>query len=230
MANKTSGFTGFPDPTFGFFQSLSATQDREWYQAHKAEYQRDYVEPMTALLQHVRAHVASAYRGMTLKDPKLFRLHRDVRFSMDKSPFKTSLGGTLALKGGGAGMEPPAAFYLQIGTETFAGAGMYALTGDPLERFRTAVLDARKGPAIARITADLEAKGYTLEAMETLKSAPRGVDKEHPRIALLKRKGLVAGCPGMPMEKLPTPAFADWCVERALEMAPMVRWLAQHVA
>ena len=61
--------------------------------------------------------------------------------------------------------------------------------GDTLDQYRASLLDNRKGGALAKLTDALVAKGYTLDAMETLKSAPRGVDKDHPRIELLKRKG-----------------------------------------
>lgn len=229
MADTAPRFQGFPDPTFGFFHALAASQDREWYQAHRAEFQRVWAEPMKALLDDVRSRVSPAYRGVALKEPKLFRLHRDVRFSLDKSPFKTSLGAMVPLKGGGASVEPAAAFYLQVGTECFSGAGIYSFMGPALDRYRAAVLDGRKGAALARVTAELTEQGYGLDAMETLKTAPRGVDKEHPRIELLKRKGLVATCPALPTAAMATPAFADWCVERALEMSPLVRWLAQNV-
>ena len=105
---------------------------------------------------------------------------------------------------------------------------MYALMGDALDAYRAAVIDNRTGAALARTCAQLEGQGFGLTAMETLKTAPRGVDKDHPRIALLKRKGLVAMFPSLPLASITTPGFADWLTERAVEAAPLVRWMAQH--
>jgi uncharacterized protein (DUF2461 family) len=118
--------------------------------------------------------------------------------------------------------------YLQLGVEVLAGAGMYALAGPALSRYRAAVLDARSGGAVARAVAELEAAGFTLSAMETLKSAPRGVPRDHVRIGLLQRKGLVAMFPRLPTASLGSRSFADWITARAVEAAPLTRWLAKH--
>lgn len=221
-------FEGFADAKMTFFHALDAAQDRAWFLAHKRDYEEGWATPMAALLGAVRGRLAKEYRGFELRDPKVFRIQRDVRFSLDKRPYKTAVSGVLALKGKGSANEAPAALYLELGLEAFAGAGMYAMTGDALDRFRAAVLDNRTGAALQRACAQLEAQGYGLSAMETLKTAPRGVDKDHPRIGLLKRKGLVAMFPTLPLASITSPSFEEWVTERAVEAAPVVRWLAQH--
>ncbi len=221
-------FEGFADTALSFFHALDDHQDREWFQAHKGEFERGWSEPMGALLDEVRAAIATPYKGVALRDPKVFRLQRDVRFSLDKTPYKTNVSGVLSVKGRGGPHETPAAVYLQLGVETLGGAGLYAMMGDTLDRFRAAVMDPRKGAAIAKITEALVERGYRLDAMETLKTAPRGVDKDHPRIELLKRKGLVAMFPAVPVDQLTSREFVTWVTERAVECAPLVRWLAQN--
>ena len=221
-------FEGFADAEMSFFRALDETQSREWFQAHKGEFERGWAGPMGLLLGEVRGRLAKEYKGLTLREPKVFRLQRDVRFSLDKTPYKTAVSGVLSLKGRGSATETPAALYLQLGLETFAGAGLYAMTGDALDRFRAAVIDARSGAALAKLCAGVESLGFGLDAMETLKTAPRGVDKNHPRIAFLKRKGLVTMFPQMPVEAITKRDFVEWVVERAVEAAPVVRWLAQH--
>ncbi len=234
MANRKSPeesktrFEGFADAQMTFFHGLDAAQDRAWFAEHKRAYEAGWAAPMAALLGAVRARIAKEYKGFELREPKVFRLQRDVRFSLDKRPYKTSVSGVLSLKGGGSTTEAPAALYIELGLETLAGAGMYALMGDALDRFRAAVIDNRSGASLQKLCAQLEAQGYGLTAMETLKTAPRGVDKDHPRIALLKRKGLVAMFPTLPVATITTPEFADWVTARAVEAAPMVRWMAQH--
>lgn len=227
-AAPAARFEGFADAEMTFFHALDAAQDRAWYQAHKGEFERGWAGPMAALLGEVRARLATAYKGFELREPKVFRLQRDVRFSLDKTPYKTAVSGVLSLKGRGAATETPAAVYLQLGLENVAAAGLYGMTGEALEKYRAAVLDARSGAALAKACAAVEALGFTLGAMETLKTAPRGVDKAHPRIELLKRKGLVAMFPALPIASITSRSLVDQVVERAEGAAPVVRWLAQH--
>ncbi len=227
-AAQAPRFEGFADTEMAFFHALDATQDRAWFQEHKQEFERGWAAPMEALLGEVRERLGKEYKGLELRPPKVFRLQRDVRFSLDKTPYKTAVSGILALKGHGGATETPAALYLQLGLETFGGAGLYGMAGDTLDRFRAAVIDNRSGGALVKACAQVEALGFGFEAMETLKTAPRGVDKDHPRIAFLKRKGLVTVFPPVPVASIASRAFVDWVYARAVETAPVVRWLAQH--
>ena len=101
-------FAGFAKDAPRFFHELAAEMNRDWFTAHKAEYEALWVTPMTALLAEVRTGLVSAYRGLTLAPPRLFRIHRDVRFAKDKTPYKTHCGGLLSL-GDGPVMESGAA-------------------------------------------------------------------------------------------------------------------------
>ncbi len=221
-------FEGFADTSLSFFHALDQRQDRDWYNEHKREFEEGWSAPMMALLTEVSANLASAYKGIALRDPKVFRLQRDVRFSLNKTPYKTNVSGVVSAVGRGAHHEAPAVVYLQLGLESLCGAGLYAMMGDTLDQYRASLLDNRKGGALAKLTDALVAKGYTLDAMETLKSAPRGVDKDHPRIELLKRKGLVVMFPAVPLASLTSRDLVDWVTAHALEAAPVVRWLAQN--
>lgn len=223
----TSAFAGFADPTMRFFHELDARQDREWFLAHKGEYESQWSGPMASLLAQISPRVARFYKGFALRDPKVFRLQRDVRFSLDKSPYKTHVSGLLALRGGSETLDAPAALYLQLGTENFAGAGVYFMPPPLLKAWRDTLLDPKRGAAMARLVDDLLARGYTTTAGDALKTAPRGVDPEHPRIALLKQKGLALSFPAIPKGLIKSPDFADWLVERAQETAPVVSKLAR---
>ncbi len=222
-----SAFEGFGDPSLRFFHELDAHQDRAWFLEHKREYDTQWAAPMAALLATVKPRIARFYKGLPLRDPKVFRLQRDVRFSLDKSPYKTHVSGLLALRGGGENVEAPAALYAQLGTETFFGAGSWSMSGPTLKAWREALLDARRGGALGRLVDDLVARGYDLSAMESVKTAPRGVDPGHPRIALLKMKGLALGFPTPPKKLIASPDLAGWLVERAGECAPVVQKIAR---
>lgn len=226
-------FRGFADTQGRFFEALLLHNDRDWFQSHRTEYEEGWARPMASLLAEVRAALAGAYGRRALGEPHVFRIHRDVRFSKDKSPYKTHVGGWIPLQTGRAATpgEAPAAIYLQVGVqERFAGAGCWTLDPESLARLRAALLDPRRGAALARLLAPLEAAGFAPMAAETLARAPRGVDPEHPRAALLRLKGLAVSAPTVPARLLTRPELTGWLTAQARAAAPLVRWLADHVA
>jgi uncharacterized protein (TIGR02453 family) len=181
---------------------------------------------MQALLAEVKQKVDGAYPDCELGEPKVMRIYRDVRFSKDKSPYKTFIGGSVPLKGKGGMGDVPAAFYFHVSpTECFAGAGLYMMDPPKLAKYRAAVLDDASGAELAKKVKALEKKGIRFAAAETLKKAPKGVPADHPRIELLLKKGLVAGLDKVPREKLTSRGLVDICVKAAREMAPIVRWV-----
>jgi uncharacterized protein (TIGR02453 family) len=122
--------------------------------------------------------------------------------------------------------EAPSALYFHVGpTELMAGAGLYMMDAPALERFRRAVVDVKRGKELDQIIAKLEKKGYSFTAAETLKKAPKGIDPDHPRIELLKRKGLVVVYPKIPRAKLTSRALLDVLVKPSREVAPLVEWI-----
>ncbi len=218
-------FEGFPDAEMKFFRALDRHQDRAWFAKHKAEYEEGWAKPMAALLAEVRDKLDAAYPTVELGEPKVFRIHRDVRFAADKSPYKTSVSGVITARRGGKVTESPAAVYVQLGLETFVGAGLYMMDAPTLARYRAALLDDARGGEVAKIVRALEKKGFKAAAAEELKSAPRGIDPAHPRIDLLKKKGLVVEFPPVPEGSVTGRAFLDWVTAEAKRVAPLVSWL-----
>ncbi|MBK9517639.1 MAG: DUF2461 domain-containing protein [Anaeromyxobacter sp.] len=232
-AVSPAAFRGFADAQGDFFLALALHNDRDWFGAHRAEYEAGWAAPMAALLDEVQRGLRGAYGKRALGAPKVFRLHRDVRFSKDKSPYKTHVAGWIPLDVGGT-PDPgatPAAFYLQVGVEErFTGSGSWILSGDALKRYRAAVLDPKRGAVLVRRLAALNADGFRVSAGATLARAPAGVDPAHPRAELLRLKGLVVDPGEVPARLLTRPALVPWLVERARAAAPLVSWLADHVA
>lgn len=220
-------FTGFADAERRFFRTLARRQDREWFQAHKREYEDGWLRPMQALLAEVRTRIDGAYPRQPIAAPKVFRIHRDVRFSKDKSPYKTHVGGYLGLEGGDAGPSAPAPLYLHVGDgEVFACAGHYMMTPPQLARFRAALLDDTQGGALTDLLRGLRRAGYGTGAHETLARVPRGVAPEHPRAELLRQKGLIVTFPPLPASLLVERGLVAWLVKHAKRAAPVVEWLA----
>ncbi len=227
MRNEPARFEGFADQERRFFRQLAKNQRREWFQAHKAEYETGWLRPMQRLLAELRERIDRYFPQHPLGDAKVFRIYRDVRFGTDKSPYKTHVGGYITVAGGGAGPAAAAPIYLHVGaTETFACAGHYMMDPSQLARFRAAVLDEQRGAALASLLARLTRAGYEVGAHETLQRVPRGMDPAHPRADLLRRKGLIVSFPELPARLLVRRELVAWLAKHVQRTAPLVGWLA----
>lgn len=220
-------FAGFARDAMGFFHELAVEMNREWYEANKARYQQLWVVPMTHLFEHVRAALAPVYRGAPIGAPKLFRLHRDVRFARDKTPYKTHIAGVLSLHANKKPVEGGCTpLYLELGIEgDWVGAGTYIFDAAQLARWRKLVAAPRTGSAVAKLVDGLRTAGYDVSSHEPFKRVPRGFDAAHPRAELLKMRGVIAQFPQIPRGKIHRADFADWLVAHATAVAPFVRWL-----
>jgi uncharacterized protein (TIGR02453 family) len=207
-------FSGFPIEAFDFYARLEVDNSRPFWLANKAIYDHAVKGSFAALSDTIERQYGALH---------LFRPHRDVRFSKDKSPYKTAAGAVAESDGGSA-------WYVQVSAEgMFIGCGMYTMASDQLERWRAAIDHSRHGARIAAITADLRAKGYDLGAMESLKTAPRGYAKDHPRVELLRLKGLTMGRAHPVAKWMHTGKARDRILAVWSDAKPMNDWLGRHV-
>lgn len=206
-------FKGWPREAMDWFAGIEANNTRDWFHANRATYDAAVRGPIEALLDDATGEFGEG---------KVFRPNRDTRFAADKSPYKTNLAAVVPRPEGGA-------FYLSLSSSgLYVGAGYYMMAKDQLERFRAAVADDRTGPAIEQVVAGVRAAGLELGG-EALTSAPRGYPKDHPRIELLRRKGLVAGREHPPRAWLHTAAAEGRVFDVWRAVAPMHGWLDDHV-
>jgi len=110
-------FEGFADRDRRFFRALARNQRREWFEAHRKEYEDGWQTPMKMLLAEVRERIDPLFPQHPLGAPKVFRINRDVRFSKDKSPYKTHIGGYVAIDGSTPGPSAAAALYVHLGAQ-----------------------------------------------------------------------------------------------------------------
>jgi uncharacterized protein (TIGR02453 family) len=149
---------------------------------------------------------------------KIYRPYRDVRFSKDKSPYKTNIAGHLG-----------EAAYVSLSAEGFGlGRGLYMPSNEQLERYRAAVDDDTTGPELERVVATARKKGLDVSGHESLKTAPKGYPKDHPRIDLLRQKGLIAWRSWEPGPWLGTAKVKTRVVEFLRDSAPVVDWLDKN--
>jgi uncharacterized protein (TIGR02453 family) len=207
-------FRGFPPEAISFYEGLEADNSKGYWTAHKDDYEQAVKGPMEALC----AEVDDAFRPL-----RMFRPYRDVRFSKDKTPYKTAAAAA-------GESEAGSVYYVQLSSGgLFAGSGQYHMAADQLERFRAAVDDERAGTEIEAIVATLVKAGYDVAARDELKTAPRGYAKDHPRIALLRRKGLVAAR-SWPIAPWLHTAKAKARIEQAWRGCDALNgWLGAHV-
>jgi uncharacterized protein (TIGR02453 family) len=219
-------FRGFAHRDARFFRLLAKNQNREWFQAHKTEFEEGYNTPMKALLDDVRSAIDRSFPHVDLDEPKVFRIYRDVRFSKDKSPYKTHVAGVIPIQRSGKMTEVPIALYFHVGQpESFGAAGHYMMDPHALVRFRQAVADDKRGRELDRLLAQLKRKGYAVESRASYKRVPKGYDPDHPRAAHLKRQGLTVTFPAIPKGLLTSPKLVTWVASSTKAAAPLVEWL-----
>jgi uncharacterized protein (TIGR02453 family) len=219
-------FEGMGKKAARLMAELAHRQDKLWYGEHKAEIDAQVYGPLRALFDEAKPKIAKLYPRLELT-AKIFRVHRDVRFSKDKSPYKDHASGVLMVGPGKEPTQAAGALYLQIGPDEGGAAGMWFMEGDALLRYRKAVLDAKRGAHLEKLLEPLVKDGYTIISAAQLQRAPKGVDPAHPRVALLRHKGLALDFPAIPGKVRSSPELLDWCVGRAKEVAPLVRWLLE---
>ena len=204
-------FGGWPAEALAFYAGLEDDNSKEYWTRRKAVYQEQVLRPMEELLEELAPEFG---------EPKIFRPYRDVRFSADKSPYKTHIGAVI----GGTG-------YVQLSAEGLgAGAGMWQMAPEHLERYRAAVASDDPGAELEQVIALIEKADVTVHGHGALKSAPRGYPADHPRIALLRYKGLTAW-KQWPVEPwLETAAAKDRLISFFRTVQPLCSWLTTHVS
>jgi uncharacterized protein (TIGR02453 family) len=202
-------FMGWPVEAVEFYEGLEINNTKAYWQAHRADYERWVAGPMTELLVELAGDFGTG---------RIFRPYRDVRFSKDKTPYK--LNCAAHLPGG----------YVSLSADgLFVGSGLYMPASDQLQRFRAAVDDEESGSALESLVAALRKDGYEVGAHELLKTAPRGYPKDHPRLELLKHKGIVMSKSWPVAMWLGTKKAKDRVVTCLKAARPLNRWLERHV-
>ena len=213
VANESGGeFAGFPLAALDFYDDLEMDNTKSFWNAHKDTYETAVKAPMTALMRALEPEFGTA---------KIFRPYRDVRFARDKTPYKNHQGAFVP-------SGPATGWYIQIGAPGVrVGVGFYEASSSRLAAIREAIADEKRGQQLQRILTKLLKQGWELGG-ETLKTAPRGYDADHPRIDLLRHKSMTLGKsygfePVIHTAELLDAVRADW---RAA--TPFVRWVTAN--
>jgi uncharacterized protein (TIGR02453 family) len=204
-----SVFRGWPATALEFYDGLEADNSKAYWLDHKDVYDRVVKPPMEVLLAELRGEFGEA---------RLLRPYRDTRFSADKSPYKTAIA---AMIGDG---------YIQLSAGgLMAGVGTYHMATDQLDRYRAAVAAEGPGAELETVVRDLKGAGLDVHCSDALKTVPRGYPKDHPRVELLRYKGIVAMKMWPVAPWLGTAAAKKKVVDLFRTARPLTDWLANHV-
>jgi len=205
-------FNGFPKEYFSFFNKLKQNNSKEWFEKHRGEYDefvmhpaREFVIEMGKKLKKIAPQV----NAIPKVNKSLFKINRDVRFSNDKSPYKTYMGIWL-WEGDGKRMEC-SGFYLHVeNKKVLIGVGIKMFSKPLMDRYRKAVVDKKQGAALKSAVRKISAKGYLIDGKH-YKKVPRGYDADHPNAEYLLYNGLTARVE----EKVPDVFFSGALIDHA---------------
>jgi uncharacterized protein (TIGR02453 family) len=201
-------FQGFPVEALDFYEGLESDNTKTYWTAHKQIYEECVRAPLIALCEVLEPEFG---------DVHLFRPYNDLRFARDRNPYKEQQG---AVVGG---------HYLHVSAAgLFAASGYHHMAADQVERYREAVDDKRTGPKLERLVDKIRAGGYTVGG-DALKTRPRDYPSDHPRIDLLRHKGLAAWVEFGSPPWLHTAEAADRVAQAWRDMGPLSDWLDANV-
>jgi uncharacterized protein (TIGR02453 family) len=223
-------FVGFRAQALTFFRQLKRQNTRPWFEAHRSVYEREVRQPMRDLVEELDVALAG-FAPEIVGDPRrsMFRIHRDVRFSRDKSPYKTHAACWFyhvhAGRGVGGEAQGGAGFYFQLAPgDCLLGAGIWMPPRDALNRIREQLAEAPEPfESIVRAPAFRRRFG-TLDEEAMLKRLPRGYTESHPAVRWLRFQSFTVGRSLSERQAL-SPRLAVLLARDFAALTPFVRWL-----
>lgn len=212
-----TAFDGFPPEALELYAVLEDDNSRERWQVLKPVWERAVRDPLLDLLELLADEFDPAGGA------KLFRPNRDVRFSADKSPYKTHQGAFVSTRGGSG-------YYVQVSADgLLAGGGFRSRGAEETASFRRAVDRPVPGARLEQLVAGLERSGFEIGG-DAVKTSPRGYPADHPRMALLRHKELRATRTFGAPDWLATDRVLDEVRETWRSVRPLVDWCGEHLA
>ncbi len=205
-------FRGIPAEAFDFYDGLEADNSKTYWTAHKPVYDECIRGPLTELLADLEPEFGTGV---------VFRPYRDVRFAKDKRPYKDHQGAFVET-------ADAVGYYVQLSAEGLRVAGgWYDPAGPQVARYRD-VVAGPGGAELEQIVGKVAAAGFEIGG-DRLKTRPRGIDPDHPRIELLRHRSVVAGRSWQPQAWMSKPSAARKVRDAWLAMSPLVEWLTANV-
>jgi uncharacterized protein (TIGR02453 family) len=219
-------FDGFDRALLRYLTELRETNEREWFHAHRDEYEALFLEPardfVGAVGEELRAFVPDVGADPRVNG-SIFRIARDTRFSKDKRPYKDHLDLWFWV---GDRRRGPGFWFRLTPDELLLGGGMHHFEPAQLERYRVSVVDDARGDELRDEVGRLRGAGYEIGGRR-YKRTPRGFEAPAARAPLLLHEGIFAWVGFSPVpDDVFGAGFAPFCAERYRPLAPLVEWLA----
>ena len=223
-------FSGFGDEAQRFFAELGENNNKGWFQENRGRYESEILLPAERFVSTLGRELAVLIPDITFDTRRngagsVMRIHRDVRFSPDKSPYKRNLG-VIFWVGEGRKVELPGFYFHLDATGSFFYGGQHGIPKDALERYRVAVDGEKSGTRLQEILDDLERAGLPVMEEPHYKRVPRGYPADHPRSRLLRYAGVGVGTQ-VPPGIVTSPDLVGFCLDHARRMVPLLDWFSQ---
>lgn len=221
-------FDGFSKRCVSFLKGLAANNNRKWFEAHRADFDDYVMEPARQFVVSLGDRLHEFAPGVIVEprvDRSIFRIYRDVRFSKDKSPYKTNLG--IWFWEGGLPRKECSGFYFHLEPPTLLLAvGSHMFGKETLAEYRASVIHPKYGARLADAIDKVTDGPYTIGGKH-YKRVPRGFDPDDENSDLLLYNGLYAATEiGIP-DELHTPGLVDFCANKYRDMSPIHKWLVE---
>lgn len=232
MTSQSQPFKGFPKEGLNFLKQLSSNNNKEWFKAHKEDYQKNlqmpaqgFVEAMGKKLQTMNPNIRFDTR--TNGSGSLMRIYRDIRFSKDKTPYKTAIAG-MFWEGEGKKTESSSFGFHMEPDGMKLMAGMWGFPKPALLAFREGVDDEKMGAKLEKALQKVMGSGEYKISGEHYKRVPREYDSEHPRADLLRYNHLyVYPAQPIPASVVTSEKLVDAFYKHCQAMAPVQEWLVE---
>lgn len=232
FVDTLSSFSGFPQQGIDFLADLATHNEREWFEAHKKEYQQYLLEPAVSFVIELGRKLQAISNGIrydTRTDGSgvLMRIYRDTRFNKDKTPYNTNISG-LFWEGEKKLQNPAFGFQLEASGMGLM-AGIFKFPPEMLAAYREAVNHNSTGEELREALESVRNVGKYEIAGEHYKRVPAGYDPTHKRADLLRYEGLYVFSPHIPVADVKIPTLVENCYTQFQNMAPLYHWLVNRV-
>lgn len=226
----TNVLRDFPKRTAAYLNKLSKNNNREWFEANRELFNSDFLEPAVQFVSEMGEKLLSLdpeIVAIPKTDKSIFRLHRDVRFSKNKAPYKTNAG--LYFWNGKAKKMDASGFYFHLEPKYFfIGAGTYMFPKDLLKKFRDAVADPVTGKELDSVVKKLKKKSGLKIGGKKFKKVPRNYDPDLPFAEYLLYDGIHVYYEDKDLKKM-SDNPVDYVFKLFKEMLPLHQWLVKNL-
>jgi uncharacterized protein (TIGR02453 family) len=228
---QAQGLKQFPKSSAAYLKKLSANNNRVWFEKNRELYNTEFLDPAVNFIVEMGGRLQKLspdIYAIPKIDKSIFRIHRDVRFSKNKEPYKTNMG-LYFWEGPGKKMEG-SGYYFHLEPKKFGvGGGMYVFSKEHLKKFRDTVSDTARGKELDSIVKKITRRGvYTINGKH-YKKTPRGYDPNTKYNEYLLYNGIYAWYDGKKLGELDGENSVTMVYKIFKDMSPLHNWLVKTI-